>query len=254
MNTSQTGNTGTSEASPGFAAFKAESSVSFVRAFDPKVAIPMDGYTHQVIRYRDTKGTASKPAKMVTVPALTLPAYKEEFKQDAEGVETDEVIRSGYGFMPEDAWRVLVDVLESAQSDIIRNLIESGKTVIEWSDVDLDKCLAFLTAARVSNRLTKEAVEAWAKIALAKACEDRAKEIAMTKGYDAEKTKAQIEGTTAAYVANVSKLAAAVPNIGMETAQACSLMLERANVDDDIAKALKKKLYAILNPDVAKDL
>lgn len=256
-NTNSTAATIAAQTNPGFAAFKAETSISFVRAYDPK-SVAITGFTHQVIRYRDTsKGTAVKPAKMVTVPSLVLPAALVDLvplSKEAEeiGIEPSYQVLDGYA-MPEKARTVLLGVLEDGQSDMIRSMIEDGKSVIEWDSVSLEKVLDFLTAARTSSRLTKEAVEAWAKIALAEACKDRATEIATSKGFDAEKTLKQIEGTTAAYVSNMGKLSAAVPNIGQETALSLQIMLEKSGNDDDIAKALRKKLHTILNPVAANN-
>src|SRR5258705_5877937 len=90
---------------PGFAAFKADKQLSFIRPYDPK-ASSIAGYRHAVVRYRDTtKGVSVKPAKMVTIPVIFL---------------SDDYL------MPEVAAKVLVGVLEDEQDVIIRDAIDSG--------------------------------------------------------------------------------------------------------------------------------
>lgn len=220
----------------GFAAFKAESQLSFVRAYDPKAA-KIEGFTHQVLRYRETEkqkkqGIAAKQAQMVTVPSLVFPA---DWK------------------LPETPASVLMGVFEDAQNDLLKSLIDGeGKKVIEWDDVDLEHVLAFLTATRTSSRMTKESNEAWAKVALAVACEERGNELAENKGVTdpAELQKLQ-NAVLLTYVQIAGKLSAAVPNVGKAEAEAMVAMLERAGIEDDVSKALSKKLHNILNPAVA---
>lgn len=248
---------------PGFAAFKADARLSFVRAYDPKAA-KIDGFTHQVLRYRETKKgkeaataagetVASKPAKMVTVPVLQLPEYEEHEEQVNEnGVLVTKMIQSGFGYMPAEATAVLMGVLEDAQNDLLKSLIDGeGKTVIEWDDISLDKVFAFLTATRASSRMTKESNEAWAKVALLDACTARAKEISDAANHDEATRQKQLDGVITTYVGIAGKLSAAVPNIGMEEAKAMVAMLERAGIEDDVSKSLGKKLHTILNPKVA---
>lgn len=220
--------------SPMFASFKAEKKISFIRPYDPKVQA-VTGFRNSVIRYRETKeGTktvAAKPAKMVTIPQLILP--------------TDDYL------LPEKAAQVLVGVLEDQQDVVIKELIESGASLINWDDLSIDKMLDSLTAVRVSARLTKEQIEGWARIALKEACTARANEISQAKGYDELQTLQQRAGTLNRYVAEFSKLSAPVPNIGQEVATSLQNMLTVANLDDDISKVLAAKLHAILHPVIA---
>jgi hypothetical protein len=207
-------------------AFGPDAEVSFVRPYDAKAA-KFEGYTHQIIRYRDTKNsTASKPAKMITVPTLQLP---EEWN------------------LPKQAAEVLLGAAEDAVNDILRNLIEE-KTVIEWSEITLDKALEFLTATRASSRMTKDGNEAWASVALSAACIERADELSKEKGYNEEKAQLQRDAVLKTYVTIAGKCSAAVPNIGQAEAVAMQNMLARAKIEDDISKAISKKLHAILNP------
>lgn len=213
--------------SPNFAAFKADTQVSFIRPYDPK-ATEVTGYRHSIIRYRDTsKGTAIKPAKMVTIPAVTMP--------------------ESYA-MPEKAAKVLLGVIEDTQDSIIRSLIDEGESLIQWDKVTLEACLDNLTAVRTSQRLTGEQIAAWVSVALVSLLTQRGQQVAEAKGYDATKTAAQVAATINAYKDGFAKLAAPVPNLGQEKAQALQNMLTQANVSDDIGNALRKRLHAILNP------
>jgi len=213
-------------ANPMFAAFKADSKLSFVRPYDPSSVI-VAGFRHSVMRWRDVKGQVAKQAKMATVPAIILP---DTFT------------------LPEKAKQVLIGCLEDAQDAIIRLAVELGASTIAWQDVTLDATLEHLTAARVSTRLTKEQITGWGNIALIPACNQRADQISEAKGYNEEQRKAQRASTLNAYVAHFSKLAAAVPNVGQSEAQAMQNMLAIAKLDDDMAKVLSKKLHAMLNP------
>lgn len=215
-----------------FGAFKVDERISFIRNYDPKVTnIPM--FRHAVIRYRNTdKNTASKPAKMVTIQSLKLP---EE-----------------YSLLPSKAQQVILGCYEDEQDNIIKAAIEAGATTIGWDLVSLDAVLDSLTAAKVSQRLTKEQIEAWFKVAATEACTQRAVQISQEKGYNAEQQAKQVAGTINAYCNIATALAAPVPNIGEGNAKALKNLLIVSKLDDDMAKVLLKKLEAILNPKVAE--
>jgi hypothetical protein len=206
-----------------FAAYKADSKISFIRPYDPKVQA-IAGFRHAVIRYRVTdgmkaKGTVEKPALMVTIPQITLPD-------------------SDY-MLPEKASSVLLGVLEDAQDTIIKGLIEDKASTIGWSHVTLDATLEAMTAVRVSQRLTREQIENWSKVAMKEVCEARA----------------AIQGRNVAeYYETFGALAAAVPNIGEATAKVLNALLTESKCADDMSKVLAKKLHAVLNPSIGKGL
>lgn len=215
-----------------FAAFKAEEQISFVRTYDPRVQA-IAGYRHAVIRYRNTdKKAIEKTAQMVTIPQLVL---------------SDEYL------LPEKAASVLIGLFEDEQDAMIRSMIDSGTSNIHWNQLTLDCVLASLTAARVSNRLTKEQIEAWARIAFVEVCNKRADQVSAAKSYNAEQAVKQRAGTLNAYVDLAAKLSAPVPNIGMEAATALKNLFTLANLDDDLSKVLKAKLEAILNPKILEN-
>ena len=218
-----------------FTKFNVELQKSFVVPHNAKVS-EMVGYRHAVIRYRVVGKTAvDKPAKMATIPQIKL---------DADNY-----------LLPKQAETVLLGVLEDQQDGMIRDMIESGKNTIAWEDVTLEKTLAALTATRISNRLTREIVEFWADAAIRPATDKRAQQVAEAKGFanDPAKLSAQQAATFNAYKDNLAKLAAAVPNLGMETANQLDVFMKASALDDDIAKVLKRKLHAILNPAAASE-
>jgi hypothetical protein len=216
-----------------FGAFKIDERISFVRRYTPSVqAIP--DFRHSVIRYRVTgKDTAEKPANMVTIPQLVLPAE--------------------YQALDERARKVILGVFEDAQDDIVRGLIDAQATTVHWDAVSLEAVLTSLTAVRISKRLTKEQIEAWARIAFVEACNTRADQISNEKNYAPEQAAKQRAGTLNAYVELVMKLAAPVPNIGQGNATALNNLFLVAKLDDDMAKVLKGKLHEIMNPEVVKN-
>jgi len=227
----ETTNTNSNVAVTTFAAFKEESSVSFIRNYDPK-ATEIAGYRHAVIRYRDTTGgKAVKPAKMVTIPAVSFP---EE-----------------YSLLSSKAMQVFRGVIEDQQDVLIRDAIDSAASLITWDSISLDKCLDALTAVRTANYLTKEQIAAWVRVALIAQLTARGEQIAQAKSFDESKTALQVAATINSYVDNFSKLAAKVPNIGMEVATSLQNQLTLANLADDMAKKLGTKLHSILNPAAA---
>lgn len=216
---------------PAFSAIKADKQISFVRPFNPKESLSLDGFRNAVIRYRDTtKGVAIKPAKVVTVPAVVLPDDKY--------------------LLPVDAAKVLIGAVEDSQDILIREAIDNGANVIEWASVDLDTSLAALNAVRVSQRLTKDQVEAWARVAMAHFFVSRAGEISSNAGHDEAKKVLQLALTTKAYVDSLSSLSAPVPNLSQDKAIALKNALTIAKVNDDISKSLFAKIDAILNPKI----
>jgi hypothetical protein len=221
-----------------FTKFNAEKMLSFVVNYNPKIG-EMPGYRHSVIRYRvvENKTTPSakvdKPAKMVTIPSVTFP--------------------DGEYLMPVSAFTVLRGVLEDQQDAMIRETIEGGSNTIKWEDITLEKTLAALTATRISNRLTREIVELWCDAAIRIHTDKRAAEISEAKKHSPDFARLQAAATFNKYKENLAKLSAAVPNLGQEDAQRCEQFLLRSLLDDDIAKVLKKKLHAILNPAEASD-
>jgi len=218
---------------PMFSHLDSERQVSFVRKHDAKVTAGPE-YRVAVIRYRDLgkPNVAVKPAQMVILPQVTLP---EEY------------------MLCDKARQVLIGVLEDQQDVIIRQKIDENAKEIKWADVSVDSCLDALTATRVSSRLTKEAIEAWVSVAMLPMLTERGKEIAKAKEMNAENTAKQVASTINAYKEQYGKLAAAVPNIGKETAERLSQFLDKTELSDDIAKALAKKLKAILNPPALND-
>lgn len=218
-----------------FTKFNAEKMFSFVVPYNPKIS-EMADYRHAVVRYRVT-GTnkVDKPAKMATVPQVKL---------DADNY-----------LLPKQAETVLLGVLEDQQDGMIREMIESGKNTITWEDITLEKTLAALTATRISNRLTREIVELWADVAIRPFTDARAQQIAKDKKFDSDATKvaAQVAATFNSYKDNLAKLAAAVPNVGQDTANQLQVFMTNSKLDDDIAKVLNRKLHAILNPAAASD-
>lgn len=218
-----------------FTKFSAEKQLSFVVPYNPKIS-EMIGYRHAVVRYRVT-GTnkVDKPAKMATVPQIKL---------DADSY-----------LLPKQAETVLLGVLEDQQDGMIREMIEAGKNTIAWEDITLEKTLSALTATRISNRLTREIVELWADVAIRPFTDARAQQIAEAKGFaaDVAKVAAQVAATFNSYKDNLAKLAAAVPNVGQDTANQLDVFMTNSKLDDDIAKVLKRKLHAILNPAAASD-
>lgn len=218
-----------------FTKFSAEKRLSFVVPYNPKVS-EMQGYRHAVVRYR-VVGTnkVDKPAKMVTIPQVKL---------DADNY-----------LLPKQAETVLLGVLEDQQDGMIREMIDSGKNTILWDEITLDKVLSALTATRISNRLTRETVELWADAAIRPATDARAQAIVNQKATAGitVSLEAQKAASFNAYKDNLAKLAAAVPNVGMETAQQLETFLLGSKLDDDIAKVLRRKLHAILNPAAASE-
>jgi hypothetical protein len=217
------------------AAFKEEERFSFVRQYDPKVQV-IEGYRHAVIRYRNTDAkTVSKVAQMVTVPSIAIP--------DDMALVTDERLA-----------KVIVAMLEDEQDNMIRSLIDSKQvTVIHWDSLEVSKVLDSLTAVRMSQRLTKEQIENWARIALAECTKQRALQIAAAKQLDEANTAKQVAGVLNAYVGIACKLAAPVPNVGQNEATALQNMMLTAKLDDDMAKVLLAKLHAILNPKILEN-
>lgn len=219
---------------PAFSMFKAELAVSYVRPYSPKDAIDVSGFRHSVIRYRDTtKGVAVKPAKVVTIPVVTLP--------DANYL------------MPDDAKKVLIGVIEDQQDILVRDAIEQGANSIEWNMVSLDNSLKALTAVRVSQRLTKEQIVAWVSVALSDVLAKRAEAISMAKIHTELQRQVQLAATKQDYSNALGTLSAPVPNLKQQSAIACKNLLIQANIQDDISKALLAKLEAILNPEIASE-
>ena len=220
-----------------FAAFKLEEKVSFVRKYDPRVTA-IEGYRHCVIRYRNTDPkVAAKVAQMVTVPVMPFPADLAVFADSEDAKKLSSCV---------------MNMLEDAQDEMIRGFIDSGISNVYWDNITLPKVLADMTAVRMSNRLTREQVEAWAKVAMLEACNTRADQISEAKQYNDEQKQKQRAGTLNAYVELAAKLAAPVPNIGQEQATALKNLLVVAKLDDDMTKVLKNKLEAILNPKIAE--
>lgn len=218
-----------------FTKFSTELQKSFVVPYNPKVS-EMQGFRHAVVRYRVT-GTnkVDKPAKMATVPQIALD--------------------SASYLLPKQAETVLLGVLEDQQDGMIREMIESGKNTIQWEEITLEKTLAALTATRISNRLTRELVENWADVAIRPFTDARAQQIAEAKGFadDPIKLASQSAATFNSYKDNLAKLAAAVPNVGQDTAIQLDTFMRNSKLDDDIAKVLNRKLHAIQNPVAASD-
>lgn len=220
---------------PNFAAFIADKQMSHVRPYDAKATI-VEAYRHIVIRYRDDKknAVAAKPAKMVTVPNVLLPAE--------------------YQSLPAKAQSVIVGVFEDCQDDIVRNLIDHGSNVIPWDVISLDACLEALTAIRVSKRLTKDEVMNWVGVSLADAIKLRANQVSEAKGENEQQSIARVAVMTNSYKEKFGRLSAAVPNLVQDDAMRLSNMLSQANLGDDMSKTLAAKLHAILNPELADDL
>lgn len=214
-----------------FAAFRAEEKLSFVRAYDPKVT-EIVGYRHAVIRYRNTDGKTTKSAQMVTVPQMKLP--------------DDYLV-----VLSEKEVQVFLGTLEDAEDKIIRSMLDNGVSNIHWDALGKDKAIDFLTAERVSQRLTKEQIEAWFTVAGKSWCETRAAQICEAKGItDAEQIAKQKAGSFNAYKDRMVKLAAPVPNLGESEATALKNMLKSAGLADDMSKVLLNKLTQILEPKV----
>lgn len=210
---------------------------SFVRAYDPKVTA-QQGYRNAVLRYRNTDGKTTKAAQMVTVPQLVLP---------------DDYLM----VLSEKAIRVFTQVLEDAEDAIIRSQVEEPTKAsnIKWVELGVDKALDFLTAERVSQRLTREQIEAWFLIAGKSWCEARAEEICTGKNItDAVEVAKQKAGTLNAYKELMMKLAAPVPNIGQGQATALKNMLVSSKLDDDMAKVLLAKIKQILEPKITENV
>lgn len=243
-----------------FAHYNAEKAISFVSKHDPKTQVN-EGFRLAVVRYRDTSGKAAKPAQQVVIPQLVIP-QSIQFSCFDDPAETEEAGKARE-LLGQKALEVFVGCLEDAQDSMIRAYIDSGVSLIEWAELTADKCIEFLTAARVSERLTKERVQAWVPVALGAVLNHRSAEICQQKGYekDSEQWKKQHAGTINAYCEAFGKLAAAVPNLKENEARALVALLGKevsiirdnepcivGNPQDDVAKALRKKLDAILKP------
>lgn len=212
-------------------------SLSFVRPYDPKVT-DVAGYRHAVLRYRNTdnsKLVAIKAAQMVTVPQIKLNEDQLLCLNDKEQ-------------------KIFLSLLEDGEDGIIRSLVDSGRSNIHWNEIGKDNALNFLTAERMSKRLTQETIVAWFAISGRNWTEQRAKQICEAKGITEEKQiAAQVAGSFNAYSARMAKLAAPVPNLGQEEATALKNMLLSAQLADDMAKVLLEKLQAILAPKIASE-
>lgn len=217
-----------------FGAFKVEEKFSFVRPYDPKVT-DIAGFRHAVIRYRNTDSKAvQRSAQMVTVPSIKLP---------------DE-----YSLLPAKALQVINGVFEDEQDNMIRSQIDTGRAQIYWETLTLDKVLDSLTAVRMSQRLNKEMIENWFRIAAKNVCSTRAVQIAQAKGIsDSAEIEKQVAGTLNAYCNLAMKLAAPVPNLGENEARALKNVLVVGALADDMAKILLAKLEQILNPKVIEN-
>ena len=223
----------TSESNPGFSAFSATESLSYIRPFNPSApAIP--NFRHAVVRYRDiTKGVAAKPAKMVTIPELVFP---EE-----------------YSLLPTTALQVFRGVIEDEQDVLIRSFIDTKSNVVLWHSVSLDACLAALTEIRKTSRLTKEDIAAYVRSALAPYLATYSLQISEAKGHTPEQTILQRVATLNANVDAFSKLSAPVPSLDMGQATKLRNHLTLAALPDETSKVLLAKLHAILNPAAASD-
>lgn len=221
--------------SPLFSAIKAEEKLSFVRPYDPKQAIPAEGYRHAVIRFRDTgkPGTVTRLAQMVTIPSAALP---NEFLLDDK------------------ATKVFLGVIEDQQDEFMRGCILSDQKVISWSDLSVGNMLDLLTAVRVSQRMTSEQIGNWFDVAMLATTTKRGQELAGAKLItDGAKIAEQCKVTHEAYKTRFMRLAAPVPNLDQQAAIALKNMLAVAGIADDISKALGTKIEAILNPPAANN-
>lgn len=217
-----------------FGAFKVDERISFIRNYDPRVQ-DIPNFRHAVVRYRVTTKTevVEKPAKMVTIPQIKL------------GEE--------YELLDERARKVIVGVYEDEQDNMLRSFIDQGRSNIAWADVAIDKVLDSLTAIRISNRLNKEQIERWARIALVDVCNVRADQISEGKGYVAALKEKQRAATLNDYVNLSMKLAAPVPNVGQHEATALKNLLLVGKLADDLSKVLLSKLDAMLNPKIVSN-
>lgn len=219
-------------ATPAFAAYKEEMKLSFVRQYDPRVQ-SIEGFRHAVIRYRNTdKKTVEKAAQMVTIPQLKLP---EEYSLIASEVQ-----------------KLVCAMFEDEQDAIIRSKLDQGVSNIGWDDLELPRLVESLTAVRISNRLSKEQIEAWFMVAAKEVITVRANQISDAKQHNEEQRKLQVAGTMNAYKEIACKLAAPVPNIGQEQATALKNLFVVAKLADDMSKVLLAKLEQILNPKIVE--
>lgn len=228
----------TTETMKQVAAFNPEAKVSFVRPYDAKETA-LEGYWNVIIRYRQTdKSKAVPPSKMVTIPAITLPVTLKSIP----GIDstTD----------PVKLLSILSGTLQDGQESIVKYLVDGeGKKEISWADVALEATVEFLTAARVSQRLTREGIEAWASVTLKDALAKRGAAVAAHKGItEPAMVAVQVASTTNRYVSLFGGLAAAVPALKQEETMACQKLLAEANLADDMARSLAAKLHTMLNP------
>lgn len=214
-------------ANPGFAAFKAQDAISFIRPYDPK-APAIEGYTHHAITYRSTNGKATAPAKMVTLPSVVLPS--------------DWV-------MSADAATILIRAIEKWQKDQVKGAIEDKQSIINWSGLTLSNALTSLTSITQGDYLTKESILDWVSSALGDAISLRASQLSDAKGHNDAERLAQAARTTNWYRDNLSKLASKVPSLPMEICEKLQAFL--APFGDSMAVRLQRILTKWLNPAVA---
>lgn len=225
-----------SSMSPMFAAFKADSKVSFIRPYDPKQSVAVEGYRHAVVRFRDTtKGVSVKPAQMVTVPSLLFP---DDWK------------------LPAQAGKVLLGVFEDQQDEMIRGEILKESKLINWPDISLEKVLDSLTAIQTSQRLNKDQIEAWVMASMVPFLTQRGIQISEAKGFpeQSEARNKQVAGVINNYKVKFAALAAPLPNLKQDEAIALKNMLAISKLDDDVAKSLGRKIHAILNPEILEGI
>lgn len=237
---------------PHFAAFNEADKVSFIRDFNVKLATEIPGYRHSVIRYRVITAKQQqgeiKPTKLVTVPQLILPSYLGQLDMPKENTEEFVKLAS-----------VLLATLEDGQDSMIREIVDSGKTVtVQWSEITLDKVITFLTTARTGARLTRESVEAWVmNETMQDTIKQRAAELHLAKQQAGVNDGKTLEVRTAElanrYKQLIGGLAAAVPTLKQNEAEACETIIQRSKLDDDTSRSLMKKLDAMLRPKVVAD-
>lgn len=245
MNTQSNGNT----QSPNFAAYNEAEKVSFIRDFNVKLATEIAGYRHSVIRYRVITAKQQqgeiKPTKLVTVPQLVMPtSYLNLEGENAQNVTLN---------------AVLLATLEDGQDSMIREIVDSGKsTTVAWEEITLDKVITFLTTARTGARLTRESVEAWVMSeTMQDTIKQRAAELHLSKQQSGINDGKTLEVRTAElanrYKTLIGGLAAAVPTLKQNEAEACESIIKRSKMDDDTSRSLMKKLDAMLRPKVVAD-
>lgn len=196
--------------------------------------------THNVVPFTSGVTKAFTGQRLATVTYKT--DSKTGVKKDSKAVSVPTLAYADIESRLSDVKDSILSLFIRAQDGIVREIVESGSSVVQDSDISVDAIVSYLNDSSESGRLTKESLNIWFDSNVADILTVRISDILGVSDTPTDADVAKIEKLVASYKSNISALAGGKTSYSVKVAKSLQDAIVLADTNDSVSEKLVARL------------